>query len=305
MASIASPQVPLRLRPARAAVAVGHGLWRVNRRVRRMLVYLRRPRMLGYLRTQRTLSPSLHAISAFTVRNIVSWSRPTKVSSVHLHQVEIITKPSNYRKPLNHFLDGGNPAHNSNLIITLGPGTLRYEGAPAVEQSGPMTLGPAVPNALVESNLRPLVPIPASARINGIAYISPVVPTLVKILDGASTDADFNQTENMFVFPANKVGYPAQQMHFIVAGTASRGMILRFTTDKPGLWFCHSHPYSPLPPNCHIFYHFVTGFGSVIVGGPDEIRQQVHPTEGWDALCPAYNALPPNEQRCNRASMRE
>jgi iron transport multicopper oxidase len=43
-------------------------------------------------------------------------------------------------------------------------------------------------------------------QINGITYISPVVPTLVKILDGASTDADFNQTENTFVFPQQ--GYP-------------------------------------------------------------------------------------------------
>ncbi|KAJ7712294.1 hypothetical protein B0H16DRAFT_1479540 [Mycena metata] len=46
--SIASPQVPLPLRPARAAVAVGHGLRRVNRCVHRMLVYLRRPHMLVY-----------------------------------------------------------------------------------------------------------------------------------------------------------------------------------------------------------------------------------------------------------------
>ncbi|KAJ7029887.1 Cu-oxidase-domain-containing protein [Mycena alexandri] len=239
---------------------------------------------------------------------------------------------------INSILGGGNPAHNSNLNVTLGRGILRYEGAPAVEPSGPMTLGPAVPNALVESNLHPLVPIPAPEpdynltfvtnmpagqtvwQINGIAYISPVVPTLVKILDGASTDADFNQTENTFVFPANKVIQvtfppdPANELHPFhlhgnnfwvvksnatetintvdpirrdVAGTASGGMILRFTTDKPGPWFFH----------CHIFYHFVAGLGSVIVGGPDEIRQQVHPTEGWDALCPAYNALPANEQR--------
>ncbi|KAJ7761352.1 Cupredoxin [Mycena metata] len=219
-----------------------------------------------------------------------------------------------------------------------------------------MTLGPAVPNALVESNLRYLrFPLVSACLIShpgarvrlqsdvrhqharqpdGVVdqrhrlHLA-VVPTLVKILDGASTDADFNQTENMFVFPANKAlrlsnaAYsPANALHPFhlhgnnfwvvqsnatdiintvnpirrdVAGTASRGMILRFTTDKPG----------PLPPNCHIFYHFVTGLGSVIVGGPDEILQQVHPIEGWDALCPAYNALPPDEQRCNRASMRE
>lgn len=42
-------------------------------------------------------------------------------------------------------------------------------------------------------------------EINGVAYVPPLVPTLVKILDGASANADFNETENTFVFPANKV----------------------------------------------------------------------------------------------------
>ncbi|KAJ7018983.1 hypothetical protein C8F04DRAFT_1276842 [Mycena alexandri] len=55
MISIALPQVPLALRPARATVAVGHSLWRVTRRVRRMLVYLCTPRII---------SPSLHAYLA-------------------------------------------------------------------------------------------------------------------------------------------------------------------------------------------------------------------------------------------------
>ncbi|KAJ7185038.1 Cu-oxidase-domain-containing protein [Mycena filopes] len=245
---------------------------------------------------------------------------------------------------INSILGGGNPAHNSNLNHTLGRGILRYVGAPAVEPTTPMTLGPAVPNALVESNLHPLFPTPAPEpdynltfvtdmqanasspsgfntnwTINGVQYISPIVPTLLKILDGASTEADFNRSENTFVFPAGKTiqvtfpPNPADEIHPFhlhgnnfwvvksnatdiintvdpirrdVAGTASGGMIVRFTTDKPGPWFFH----------CHIFYHFVAGLASVIVGGPDEIRNQVHPSEQWDDLCPAYNALPPSQQ---------
>ncbi|KAJ6617294.1 Cu-oxidase-domain-containing protein [Mycena sp. CBHHK59/15] len=210
---------------------------------------------------------------------------------------------------INTILDGGNPAHNLNLNATLGRGILRYKGAPAQEPTTPMTLGPAIQNMLEEVNLHPLFPIPAPEpdfnltfvtdmpvnqtvwTINGIAYQSPVIPTLVKILDGANSTADFNASENTFVFPANKViqvefpPNPADELHPFhlhgnnfwliknnnsdvintvnpiirdTAGTASGGMIVRFTTDKPGPWFFH----------CHIFFHFWAGLGSVIVGGP-------------------------------------
>ncbi|KAJ6592846.1 Cupredoxin [Mycena capillaripes] len=239
---------------------------------------------------------------------------------------------------INTILTGGNPSHNLNLNSTLGRGILRYKGAPAQEPTGPMTQGPAVQNPLQEVNLHPLFPIPAPEpdfnltfvtdmpvnqtvwTINGIQYQSPVVPTLVKILDGADSAADFNASENTFVFPANKViqitfpADPGDELHpfhlhgnnfWLVknnnsdvintvnpiirdtAGTALGGMIVRFTTDKPGPWFFH----------CHIFFHFWAGLGSVMVGGTDEIRKQVHPTDAWDALCPAYNALPANQQR--------
>jgi iron transport multicopper oxidase len=46
---------------------------------------------------------------------------------------------------------------------------------------------------------------PVHWTINGIAYKSPVIPTLVKVLDGANSSADFDQSENTFIFPANKV----------------------------------------------------------------------------------------------------
>ncbi|KAJ6535060.1 Cu-oxidase-domain-containing protein [Mycena capillaripes] len=243
---------------------------------------------------------------------------------------------------INTILGGGNPARNLNLNVTLGRGILRYAGAPNAEPTTPMTLGPGT-NVLVEGDLRPLIPSPpppidfnltfvtsmtanASSpsgfntqwNINNISYVSPVIPTLVKILnDGAA--AQFNTTENTFVFPANKtiqVTFPPStedELHPFhlhgnnfwliksnssaentinpirrdVAGAGSGGTTVRFTTDKPGPWFFH----------CHIFWHFNVGLGSVIAGGLDETKAEVHPTDAWDALCPAYNALPADEKR--------
>ena len=40
-------------------------------------------------------------------------------------------------------------------------------------------------------------------QINGISYLPPETPTLVKILDGANTAASFNETENTFILPAH------------------------------------------------------------------------------------------------------
>ncbi|KAJ7742790.1 Cupredoxin [Mycena metata] len=244
---------------------------------------------------------------------------------------------------INTVLGGGNPARNLNLNVTLGRGILRYAGAPNAEPQTPMTLGPGT-NILVEGDLAPLVPtrpppvdinltfvtsmqVNASSpsgfnskwQINNISYVSPVVPTLVKILNGASSAVDFNTTENTFVFPANKViqiTFPPStedELHPFhlhgnnfwlikpnataendinpikrdVAGAGSGGTTVRFVTDRPGPWFFH----------CHIFWHFNAGLASVLVGGPDQIRQNVHPTEAWDELCPAYNALPADEKR--------
>jgi iron transport multicopper oxidase len=43
-------------------------------------------------------------------------------------------------------------------------------------------------------------------------------------------------------------------------------------------------------------YHFAVGLGSVIGAGLDKVGKVVHPTEAWERLCPAYDALPPGEQ---------
>ncbi|KAH0586796.1 hypothetical protein H2248_005647 [Termitomyces sp. 'cryptogamus'] len=124
---------------------------------------------------------------------------------------------------------GGNPAVNPNQNATLSRAILRYAGAPAADPVTPMTLGPDNPNALIEANLRPLVaeaappsdvnitlelmvtPGKAQWNVNNVSYLSPVVPTLVKVLDGANMAADFNATENTFILPANSV----IQIHFL------------------------------------------------------------------------------------------
>ncbi|KAJ7236237.1 Cupredoxin [Mycena rebaudengoi] len=248
---------------------------------------------------------------------------------------------------INTILGGGNPARNLNLNVTLGRGILRYNGARNEEPRGPMTLGPegAAANALEEFNLRPLVPIPARPpavtlsfvtakdetnfdkaiwTMNNISYLSPIVPTLVKILDdGADSNDDFAPSENTFVLPKNsviQVEFPLSdedELHRAfttirklrfpdsvvksngsatintinpirrdTSGAGAGGTIFRFTTDKPGPWFFH----------CHIFWHMSAGLASVMVSSPDDTRALVHPTQEWNRLCDAYNALPPDQQ---------
>ncbi|KAJ7464445.1 Cu-oxidase-domain-containing protein [Mycena latifolia] len=234
---------------------------------------------------------------------------------------------------INTILGGGSPRHNLNLNVTFGRGILRYDGADIAEPTGPMTLGPEDPIPLNEWELTPLVPIPAPPfdieltfltsmtvnktqwNINNISYISPEVPTLLKILEGAQSQADFNETENTFVLPANKVvqvTFPPStedELHPFhlhgnnfwvvksngsditnevnpirrdVVGAGAGGTTVRFTTDKAGPWFFH----------CHIFWHMNAGLASVMAVGMNETRAVVHPTGAWDDLCDAYNALP-------------
>jgi len=240
---------------------------------------------------------------------------------------------------INAIISGGNPAHNANLNATLSRGILRYEGAPNAEPDVPMGMGPTGADAIMlnEWELAPLVPTPAPEpdfnitfgtfmpvgitewEINNISYVPPVVPTLVKVLDGdGDQPSDFNVTENTFIFPKGKTvqvtiidatdeGHPfhLHGMNFWVVKsngtdvfntvnpirrdvsvTGQTNLVVRFTTDKPGPWFFH----------CHIFYHFVVGLGSVILADPADVGKTVHPTEEWEKLCPAYDALPPAEQ---------
>ncbi|KAG6913819.1 hypothetical protein DXG01_004111, partial [Tephrocybe rancida] len=71
-----------------------------------------------------------------------------------------------------------------------------------------------------------------------------------------------------------------------VAGVGAAGTTVRFQTDRPGPWFFH----------CHIFWHMQAGLATVMASSPETIRQTVKPDRAWDALCPQYNALPPDLQ---------
>jgi iron transport multicopper oxidase len=231
---------------------------------------------------------------------------------------------------------GGAATRNPNQNATLSRAILRYQGAPIADPTGPEEVGP-FPNALVEADLRPLIPEAAPRSdinmtldleviagqaiwtVNNVSYLHPKVPTLEQVMDGASTAADFNVTENTFVFPPNKViqfTFPenddddAHPLHMHgqnfwlikpnstsvintadpikrdTAAAGANGMILRFRTDKPGPYAFH----------CHIFWHYHAGLSTVLLNNPAATRAESHPDAAWRALCPAYNALPADQQ---------
>ncbi|KAJ7444487.1 laccase 1 [Mycena latifolia] len=113
---------------------------------------------------------------------------------------------------------------------------LRYAGAPLCDPPSP-TPSPANPNAtapasrypLVETALRPLVPVPVPGRpvpgadgvdlaltlelgidlatfnflVNGTSWVSPNVPVLLQILSGAHTAQELLPQSNMYALPGN------------------------------------------------------------------------------------------------------
>ncbi|KAL0066669.1 hypothetical protein AAF712_006272 [Marasmius tenuissimus] len=243
---------------------------------------------------------------------------------------------------INAPFSGGNVATNPLQNLTFSRAIMRYAGAPLEDPEGPMTIGPQGDdaNTAEEGLLRPLVtdtpPQPditlifavaftplqngTGWRINNISYQSPVIPTLVKVLqDGASDESDFNTSEHTIVLPLNKtveVQFPSNDddelhpfhmhgMNFWVVksnsateendvnpikrdttGAGATGTTVRFRTDKPGPWFFH----------CHIMWHMAVGLGSVMLVDPDATRATIQPTQDWQQLCPEYDALPAEKQ---------
>nr|QPA20093.1 laccase 10 [Amylostereum areolatum] len=233
---------------------------------------------------------------------------------------------------------GGNPTRNLHQNASLTRAVLHYEGASDAEPEGPFPLGPENgTGGVVEHLLAPLVPTApgdpdvnitlnlavvagqAVWQINGISYLPPETPTLVKILDGANTTADFNATENTFILPANatiQVDFPPSDddeshpfhLHgnnfWVVKSNSSdvvntvnpikrdtvavgaAGTTIRFRTDHPAPAFFH----------CHIFWHKQAGLASVLASGLDDIRANVHPDSEWSELCAAYGALPDDQK---------
>lgn len=235
---------------------------------------------------------------------------------------------------------GGSAAANPNFNISFSRGILRYAGAAEEDPTEPMTTTLVEPE-LVEADLVPLVnefPKPNQAadinitltlvvttgkaqwNVNNVSYLSPVVPTLVKVLAGKGDEpADFNITENTFILPRNKVvdvtfppnddddAHPihlhgnnfwvvksnsSDVMNLVnpprrdVAAAGAAGATFRFVTDNPGPWFFH----------CHIFWHMNSGLATVMLMDPETTEKEVRPTDAWKNLCPAYDRLPADLQ---------
>ncbi|KAF5346493.1 hypothetical protein D9756_010060 [Leucocoprinus leucothites] len=227
---------------------------------------------------------------------------------------------------------GGSPARNPNQNATLSRAIIRYEGASEADPTGPMTLGPD-DGALIEADLVPFTPTPVSDpdititmdlevvagkaiwNVNGVSYLPEKVPTLERVMEGASQPSDFNTTENVFVLPANKtveIVFPptddddAHPLHLHgnnfqviksmsspanntvnpirrdVVAVGGSGTTIRFNTDNAGPWLFH----------CHIFWHKQAGLATIMLVDPATVQSTVKPSKAWEALCPAYNALP-------------
>jgi len=158
-------------------------------------------------------------------------------------------------------------------------------------------------------------------EINGIVYTPPTLPTLLKIINGATVVSDFNISEHTFILQKNQViqlnihgsdhgikhpfhlhghAFDIVQSamgppNFVnpprrdVISVEQSGVSIQFRADNPGPWFLH----------CHIDWHLEAGLAVVFAEAPED--QRVGPqaeiiTPQWLDLCPAYYALPLAEQ---------
>ncbi|KAJ6481988.1 laccase 17, partial [Mycena sanguinolenta] len=210
-------------------------------------------------------------------------------------------------------------------------GILRYAGAP---NSDPVTsAGSSSAGQLQEYQLATLINPGAPGgsgpadhvidldfdsiwEINGIVYTPPDLPTLLKIINGATTASDFTVSEHTFILAANEVvelrihgsdhgithpfhlhghAFDVVQsasgpVNYVnpprrdVVGVEQGGVIIRFRADNPGPWFLH----------CHIDWHLEAGLAVVFAEAPAAQRTgpaaQIIPL-AWLNLCPAYDAL--------------
>jgi len=166
-------------------------------------------------------------------------------------------------------------------------------------------------------NLTFASPGPGVWAINGEVYVPPTLPTLLKIINGATVADDFNTSEHTFILKQNEIveleihgsdlgithpfhlhGHAfdivksiAGPENFVnpprrdVIAVEQGGVTIRFRADNPGPWFLH----------CHIDWHLEAGLAVVFAEDPPEQRtgpqaEIIKPT--WLNLCPAYYAQP-------------
>ncbi|KAG2359512.1 laccase [Suillus spraguei] len=157
--------------------------------------------------------------------------------------------------------------------------------------------------------------------VNNVSFTAPTVPVLMQILSGAQEATDLMPNGSVIVLEANKVveltlsttgpgGPHPIHLHghsfsvvqsagnstfnyanpvrrdVVSAGSEGQQMVIRWVTDNSGPWFLH----------CHIDWHLNTGFAVVMAESPSETRATMNQTApGWDELCPAYDALTPDQ----------
>ncbi|KAH9979128.1 laccase [Russula compacta] len=151
--------------------------------------------------------------------------------------------------------------------------------------------------------------------VNNFSYASPSVPVLLQILSGVQNASDLLPQGSVYGLQGNKsveisipggaAGGPhplhlhGHDFHVVrsagsdtynyddpvirdvvsIGNSTNDNVTIRFFTDNPGPWFFH----------CHIDWHLELGFAVVFAEDDPEVSSNVHPTDGWDALCPAYN----------------
>ncbi|KAJ7075749.1 laccase [Mycena belliarum] len=271
-------------------------------------------------------------------------TRPRTVSSFDIFAAQRYSVVLTANQPVDNYwirapmvLKGGSDTLDPNNVKAI----LRYSGAPAVDpKTNQLVLqkGGGLREYELQTLIKPGAPggdAPADRvidldfdaagpglwEINGIPYVPPTLPTLLKIINGATLESDFTTPEHTFVLKPNQVvelrihGSNHGMAHpfhlhghaFDVIKSASGpvnyvdpprrdvvavekgGVIIRFLTDNPGPWFLH----------CHIDWHLEAGLAVVFAEAPEEQRignQSGIITPEWRALCPAYLALPKDKQ---------
>ncbi|KAJ7253449.1 laccase 17 [Mycena rebaudengoi] len=264
---------------------------------------------------------------------------PFNVDSFKIHAAQRYSVVLNANQPVaNYWINAPMEAKGSSKTLDKDnvKAILRYAGAPIADPTNKFAL--LKTNELEEYKLKTLIDPGAPGgsapadhvidldfgtagkgewEINGIVYTPPTLPTLLKIINGATTADNFTSPEHTFILaqdevvelrihgsangithpfhlhghafdvvksakgPVNYVNPPRRDVIAVESG----GVIIRFRADNPGPWFLH----------CHIDWHLEAGLAVVFAESPAAQRSGAHAqiiSPQWLNLCPTYTALP-------------
>ncbi|KAF6745609.1 laccase 2 precursor [Ephemerocybe angulata] len=193
---------------------------------------------------------------------------------------------------------------------------------PLLEQNLHPLTNAAAPGTPTEGaadvNLNLAIAIGANGfTVNGAHFSEPNVPVLLQILSGTTAAQDLLPAGSVYNLPLNSVieismpggspgsphpihlhGHafsvvrsagvatpnyvnPVQRDVVSIGAATTDNVTIRFRTDNAGPWIMH----------CHIDWHLVLGLSVVFAEDAPSVASSDQPT-AWDALCPAYDALP-------------